>query len=129
MKKTYELTKEQIIIRDNALLIAKFEGYETEENSIYGNIYYSEDNERTALDTAYHNSWDWLMPVIKKIDSYANEKLSFSKFDDYRTNWAMINRPSKYDIDNVYKQVIQFIEWYNGNKLNENQKIGQSTII
>ena len=63
------LTKEQTIIRDNALLIANFEGYETENESTYGSIFYSEDNQRTAIDTAYHNDWNWLMAVVKKIEN------------------------------------------------------------
>ncbi len=62
----------------------------------------------------YHTSWDWLMPCIKKIDGYANEKMCFEEYDDYRTQWAMIDKPSKYPIDNVYKQVVEFIKWYNG---------------
>ncbi|MFT6125836.1 MAG: hypothetical protein ACJAVA_000278 [Flavobacteriaceae bacterium] len=61
----------------------------------------------------YHSNWNLLMEAIKKINSYANEELSFSKFDDFRNNWAMIDRPSKYYIKDVHKQVVEFIEWYN----------------
>jgi hypothetical protein len=67
----------------------------------------------SPIQLPYKTSWEWLMPVIKKIDSYASEELSYSKFDDYRTNWAMIDRPSKYPIERVYEQIVQFIEWYN----------------
>jgi hypothetical protein len=64
-------------------------------------------------DLKYHNSWDWLMPVIKKLDSLANEKFTFAEFDDYRIQWAMIDKPSKYPIERVYEQVVEFIEHLN----------------
>tara|TARA_R110002167_G_scaffold265541_2_gene472264 strand:+ start:435 stop:749 length:315 start_codon:yes stop_codon:yes gene_type:complete len=97
----------------NNKVIAEFMGHHTYESNGYIMISYSDCNERTLQDTHYHTSWDWLMPVLNKIDSYANEKLSFLEFDDYRTNWSMIDRPSKYQIKDVYDQVVQFIEWYN----------------
>ena len=65
----------------------------------------------------FETDWNWLMPVVKKIDSYANEEMTFAEFDDYRTsNWKMIHNPSKYSINDVHKQVAQFIQWHNENK-------------
>lgn len=63
----------------------------------------------------YHESWDWLMPVVEKI-----EKLM--------SNWDISNR-SKYgynawmdkfkfafwDIKYLYNHIIEFIKWYNSN--------------
>ena len=60
-----------------------------------------EDN----LDLEYHTSWDWLMPVLKKI----NLKLTPQNYSE----WRMINRPTEYHIKDVYNQVVQFIKWYN----------------
>lgn len=61
----------------------------------------------------YHTSWSELIPVIKKLDSWANEEMTFEEFDDYRTSqWRMINNPSKYDISDVHRQVVQFIKHY-----------------
>ena len=102
----------------NNILIAEFMDFKKDSDGLYLIDDYSlrADNEFQATyinEMKYSSSWDWLMPVINKIDSYVNEKLSFSKLDDYRTNWAMIDRPSKYPISRVYEQVIQFIQWYN----------------
>ena len=49
----------------------------------------------------YATSWDWLMPVLKKINLQLNP-------DNYNY-WRMINRPTEYDIENVYAQAVYFI--------------------
>lgn len=109
MKTTQELTQ-----TESNKLIAEFIGL-VDSGFERKNKFNSETREEFTLDELkYHISWDWLMPVIKKIDSYANEKMTFAEYDDYRsTNWRMIDNPSKYDISNVHKQVVQFIQWYN----------------
>ena len=57
-------------------LIAEFMGYDTYESNGYIMVRYSDNNERTLQDTHYHTSWDWLMPVVEKIESlgYTFEK-------------------------------------------------------
>lgn len=55
----------------------------------------------------YNNSWDWLMPVIKKI------KLMGVDLD----TWKMITNPSDYEIENVHNQVVQFINQLNNQQL------------
>jgi hypothetical protein len=54
-------------MKDNKL-IAEFMGVKSYEASGYTNFVYSEDNHRTEVDLAYHDSWDWLMPVVEKIE-------------------------------------------------------------
>jgi hypothetical protein len=50
----------------------------------------------------YHNSWDWLMPVIENIDHLQNEPvMSIEK--------ALSTR----SIDDTYKSVVEFINEYN----------------
>jgi len=48
----------------------------------------------------YDRSWDWLMPVVKKI------KL----MDVNLEYWRMITNPSNYPIENVHSQVVEFIK-------------------
>ena len=50
----------------------------------------------------YHTSWDWLMPVLKKINLQLNP-------DNYN-EWRMINKPTEYDIENVHAQAVEFIK-------------------
>lgn len=72
----------------------------------------------------YHTSWDWLMPVIEKI-----EKLNYD-FEILGGCWVIIKDvdpdrdesteiievSSKTKMQTVYNAVCQFIEWYNANK-------------
>jgi len=104
-------------------VIAEFMGYKLISNTI-GNCYSKEtgwdilmiDDGNGNTDFPYNSSWNRLMPCIKKIDSYANETMTFAEYDDYRSNWKMIDNPSKYSIEDVCKQVAQFINRYNKNK-------------
>lgn len=50
----------------------------------------------------FHTSWDWLMPVLKKINIQLNP-------DNYN-NWRMINRPTEYYLEDVYAQAVYFIQ-------------------
>lgn len=95
------------------IIIAEFMQYKKEEVGLIGfKTPYSETLVRPP-ELKFNSSWDWLMPVIKKLDSLANEKFTIAEFDDYRTQWVMIDKPSKYPIENVYEQIAQFIEFLN----------------
>jgi hypothetical protein len=86
----------------------------------------------------YHTSWDWLMPVIEKIETpQFDEKGQFifrSNADvgiHYKacvveyvpdeesgdtTEEVKIQTQSETKLEAVYKAVYQFIQWYNQNK-------------
>jgi hypothetical protein len=95
-------------IKNNAMLIAKFEGYKVDDQSTYGAIYYSEDNERTAIDTAYHTDWNWLMPVVT---------LCIPITDDIHTDvdWytALVDGLITQDIEQTYNTVVEIIKQFN----------------
>jgi hypothetical protein len=67
----------------------------------------------------YHSSWDWLMPVVEKIEAIENS-------DDYEVdifgNCCEIgtndnhSAVGKTKIEATWKAVVQFIQWYNQNK-------------
>jgi|TARA_R110000787_G_scaffold285391_2_gene400881 hypothetical protein len=84
-------------------LIAEFMGYEILYRP-YSNgfIKLSETELCDVDDLEYHTSWDWLMPVIKKI------KL----MDVDLETWRMIANPSDYEIEDVHNQVVEFIKCY-----------------
>ena len=102
-------------------LIAEFMGYRFYKHlPIKRDGWQLESNKDTALylahndsDLKYHSSWDWLMPVIRKIKdtelSVYTEKGSYlvERIDEGITS---------VDIDNVFMRVIEFIKWYNENK-------------
>jgi len=60
----------------------------------------------------YHDKWDWLMPVVDKINKLPNLKKqgdttldSFKR--DIRTYVGLV------DIQNAYNHIIQLLNWYN----------------
>ena len=56
----------------------------------------------------YSKSWDWLMPVLKKV----NEQIS----PNVRGLWRKITNPYEFSIEDVYKQAVEVI-----NRLNNNE--------
>tara|TARA_R110000772_G_scaffold24943_4_gene65452 strand:+ start:2166 stop:2525 length:360 start_codon:yes stop_codon:yes gene_type:complete len=77
----------------------------------------------------YHKSWDWLMPVVEKIQSLHETKTEFGTLIDISTTHVSIrckdfkysiDKISKnwkcFDINNLYKVIVEFIKWYNEQK-------------
>ena len=75
----------------------------------------------------YHNlyttSWDWIMPVVEKIESgfengqtfevrlnIDNTKILDSEFLE------IVNVDGNFRLNNTYKATVEFIKWYNKNK-------------
>ena len=82
-------------------------------------------------DLKYHSSWDWLMPVVEKIESIKDDY--HGKFQVFiNSNQCVIQsinifkkRKNDYyfneytlgsKIESTYMAVVKFIEWYNKNK-------------
>jgi hypothetical protein len=78
----------------NNKLIAEFMGYE---------VHPTYEDERHDLH--YHTSWDWLMPVVQKIEQ-----------DCEGVPQEMLNISLYSDINDVYNAVVEFIKDYNQNK-------------
>ena len=72
----------------------------------------------------YHSSWDWLMPVIGKIESLGyfcmiNKWTSVytgpsASATESRIQITTVEGESK--ITNTYQAILQFIKWYNSQK-------------
>lgn len=78
----------------------------------------------------YHESWDWLMPVVEKIDDMFTEKYSVSVVME-SLNQSIITihfhqpdptkkrivkqfiNTSESKISSLYKTIVEFIIWYN----------------
>jgi hypothetical protein len=83
---------------ENNKIIAEFMGPEWHKDFFKDVCIISSSN----ISYKFHTSWDWLMPVLKKINLQLNP-------DNYNY-WRMINRPTEYDIENVYEQAVHFIK-------------------
>ena len=92
----------------NNKLIAEFMGFTYEKNIgwydndmlMSQNVYDNQDG-NCFDELLFDKSWDWLMPVLKKINSEISPNT--------RGLWRMIINPTEYDIENVYAQVVEFI--------------------
>ena len=97
-------------------------------------------------EIGFNTAWDWLMPVVEKIEETSFEKIK-SDYVPYTKHpltvslnykYAKITVDNDYKLQNIhkegiifneyneeskiiacYKAVVEFIKWYNQNKLNE----------
>ena len=105
-------------------LIAEFMKREISKNKIYSDVkdtgVYSkvdiigdgeyEINLHNVNELKFHISWDWLTPVVSKIDkTYTDEVLLLCKVN-------LFNAIHKCNIKDTYDEVIEFIENYNKTK-------------
>ena len=79
--------------------------------------------EETEGELKYHISWDWLMPVVEKINLLDDFRHSIH-ITTYRTH-LLDNRVNdgfdEFFVEDstilaTYKAVVEFIKWYNENK-------------
>lgn len=71
----------------------------------------------------YHESWDWLMPVIEQISDLHSEKFEYDVDKIATGDWPddmeyidVITLPIATPIKEVYQKVVEFIKWYNSTK-------------
>ena len=107
-------------IEEGNKLIAEFVGAKNDLSDIYylpefahyfnsyGQIEWSDCFRLNELK--YYTSWDWLMPVVEKIEkttAFVNIKGCLVNV----SNIVDVSAPSK--IEAVWIAVVEFIEWYN----------------
>lgn len=61
----------------------------------------------------YHSSWDWLMPVIKKIRTMNVLALPGGASGWIKAAGKMNGALISIDLDKAHKGVFEFIQWYN----------------
>lgn len=104
-----ELTQEEIIT--GTKVIAEFMDSLTVD--MHGNI--KED----LTSFKYHSSWDWLMPVLEKIQAKGHRweigMSPYSSLYHYCKIWSIGTIEKVSLLDAVYSAVLEFIKWYNSN--------------
>lgn len=119
-------------LEESNKLIADFMGLSTVEK--HGELLWADWD--GLHSTKYHTSWDWLMPVIEKIESipivenvriaesFVNiqvvnkDGISHTTFQIFYTNNGRYFKQEddlETKIQAVYQAVTQFIQWYNLN--------------
>ena len=109
--------------QENNRLIAEFMGYLLDDKE---GVYWIETDEKYGVppeDLEYHTSWDWLMPVVEKIEReymYAVqscwEHCIIDKAGENTEDFERIEVDSSDKLSATYGAVVEFIKWYNQNK-------------
>ena len=83
------------------------------------------------LHAKYHTSWDWLMPVVEKIEEIAMEEVkgvykvhrfrvifnfTQAEITDMSTGMTVGYGDTGMKLESTYEAVVEFINWYNKNK-------------
>lgn len=102
------------------MLILEFMGYYKSPYSNLPNKMYIMVNGKefgVHIDSVdFPTSWNDLMPVCKKLDYLAENKvIEFSDDYEYWCNQLEDAVTMTYEIEPVYKCVVDFIKWYNTN--------------
>lgn len=103
-------------------LIALFMGYTEDQIQCADwcgcNVYYK--CEITGLEEMiganYNSSWDWLMPVVQKIDKLPRQQKPWVQLVDKEDNLSLdiCNSLIQLDIAMVFQSVVNYIIWFNG---------------
>ena len=129
----FKTSNTMVDIVEGNKLIAEFMGIRFNNGNAYdsnGNTYmrfrsWNNDmarNEFFRLNKLYHNSWDWLMPVVETIESLGYEFIiteSRSKIKhntDHSIDIVCMRDAIESKQQSVYLTVVEFIQWYNENK-------------
>lgn len=93
-------------------LIANFMGY------VHSDDPHTDAYEMSRLE--YDQSWDWLMPVIQKIDDLHDSNIDYDPEKIAKGDWPkddeyidVIALPMNTSIFETYNAVVEFIKWYN----------------
>lgn len=97
-------------MNDNKL-IAEFMGYEVKHGKCYSPKY----NDGTIAPMQFDRSWDWLMPVVEKIESlgYWVNRNDGDITISNKSDMVVITPMSSGGIDMMYKSVVEFINEHN----------------
>ena len=108
---------------ENNKLIAEFMGLETTLThkgiKEYYKIEYNSGNWYEHNDLQYHSSWDWLIPVIEKIEGFNEYDVEILQYGtrvlkntvEIITNVADFSFDKK--IEHCYDAIVKFIKEYN----------------
>ena len=119
-------------MNDNKL-IAEFMGAEYDKGTMYGSTagdyIFSDGSIYLGHELKYHTSWDWLMPVVEKIEGELEEEFRVvtlehecsihQKTEDQKLQDAFQCVAQKFGtskIEATYNAVVEFIKAYNNGK-------------
>jgi len=116
MKTSKEENSIETIKIEGNKLIAEFMGLEGRLNhhGEFVTSYLDGDEHCHEESVLYHSCWDWLMPVVAKCIITDIPGRPWSKSERF---YSYLSVNDFVNIDYVYEAVVQFIKWYNKNKI------------
>lgn len=103
--------------------INTFMGFHVYNDHRYGRMFVDPSKEnglpKVVIGMRYHESWDWLMPVVIVCETVATEKIN-----ELSDNTLGLDDPGSWrawdyrrvhlssNIDDTYKSVLDFIDWH-----------------
>jgi hypothetical protein len=119
-------------ITEGNKLIAEFMGAKLVEHAGGDNVYEFKESPQIFAGLfwqpehmAYPVSWEWLMPVVEKIDQVVvdgrlhtvemkNGECKITWDDPFKNRWGtLIQKENNRKIQAVWQAVVAFIQWYN----------------
>jgi hypothetical protein len=93
-------------------LIAEFMGWDADHNDSSIMVFKAtKGNQIIPMgELKYHTSWDWLIPVVREILTRID--IDSIEYETHNLEYETLDA----DIKGAYKQVVEFIEWYNNNQ-------------
>jgi endonuclease IV len=97
------------------------------DNRLIAEFMSAEPDKKTFFRTGeevyfYHTSWDWLMPVVERINDTERYEVCIGNChchvtdienDNYKVRALTLSLQGKTTIEATYLAVVEFINWYN----------------
>lgn len=107
-------------IKEGNKVIASFMDVRGRTNSQNDFVYTILDRGGITRETGvlYHYSWDWLMPVVEKIENTCKAHVCIYNKTCWIEFYGVHIDPPKFEIsgnpfiENVFQCVVEFIKWY-----------------
>lgn len=111
-------------ITDNNKLIAEFMGNHIKESKNYYEFFAINSKPYSVEELKFHSDWNWLMEVVEKIENLGFEffivesrcKIAHNtdKSIEILIGFELVSKK----IESVYYNCVEFIKWYNQQKIN-----------
>jgi len=115
------MNREEII--EGNKLISEFMGLRSFEDDRYGKMWTNPVDKGSCFTLQYHSSWDWLMPVVEKLESlgygftvdpWGMEVIEYLSGEEELI--IKIQKDEETKLEQYYYCVLETIKWYNSNK-------------
>jgi len=109
-EKMKEVIEESNTTIENEKLISDFMGFEYDPEKDGFKI---PSQNSITQELKFHSSWDWLMPVVEKIEGETDATFNIENDNCHIEGPFKLTVNGYTKFESVYKAVVEFIKWYN----------------